>query len=369
LARLPKPFFIDAQGHVMGSCTYAPAGTFLSKLVERLAWAEIQRTIEVEMRKTMRERNMTRLTRFALLPAVAAVAFASQVQAAGASHDRSRTQADTGYFSQVPTIAKRDLRASEVIGMSVRNDQGKNIGQISDMIVDLKTSEVRYAILTFDPGILSGERLFAVPTSQLRMAPDRNDVIYPMREARLEQAAINKSDWNSKYLSNGEQVARLNKAWDIRQPSEGARAYRASDLIGKNVILPNQAPIGHVEELVVDMAGQKVHYAVVNFDHDWLGSEKRVAVPLRSLQLARGDKEDLMLNVDRAQVAASTGFEKSDYQRLDNRVLMTRIDRHLSFFPDPNKPKTAQTDSGSQPAHAGTRSMGARADHPRDTTR
>lgn len=291
----------------------------------------------------MRKPKSTHLTRLALLPAVAAMAFAAQ--AAGTGPDAAKSKTDASYFSQASTIAKRDLRASEVIGMSVRNDKGKNLGQISDMIVDLKTGDVRYAVLAFDPGILSGERLFAVPTNQLRMAADRNDVVYPMREDRLEQAAINKSDWNSRYLANGEQVARLNQAWGIRQPSEGARAYRASDLIGKNVVLSNGAPIGHVEELVVDMAGQKVHYAVVNFDHGWIGSEKRVTFPLRSLQLARADKDDLVLNVDRAKVASTTGFEKSDYGRLNDREFMTRVDRQMSVYPDSGQLKTGAADS------------------------
>lgn len=156
----------------------------------------------------MRKSNLTRLIRFALLPAVAAMAFASQ--AAGTGPDAAKSKTDASYFSQASTIAKRDLRASEVIGMSVRNDKGKNLGQISDMIVDLKTGDVRYAVLTFNPGILSGERLFAVSTNQLRMAPDRNDVVFRMREDRVEQAAINKSEWNSKYLTNSDQVARLN---------------------------------------------------------------------------------------------------------------------------------------------------------------
>lgn len=122
------------------------------------------------------------------------------------------------------------------------------------------------------------------------------------------------------------------------------------------MILPNRAPIGHVEELVVDMVGQKVHYAVVNFDHGWIGSEKRVTFPLHSLQLARADKDDLVLDVDRAKVASTPGFEKSDYRRLNDRELMTRVDRHLSFYPDSGQVKTSAADTAGRASGSGLNS-------------
>ena len=56
--------------------------------------------------------------------------------------------------------------------MEVQNPQGQDLGKISDMVVNMNTGDVRYAVLEFDPGIFKGEKLFAVPTKQLRMAPD-----------------------------------------------------------------------------------------------------------------------------------------------------------------------------------------------------
>jgi PRC-barrel domain len=44
----------------------------------------------------------------------------------------------------------------------VRNPAGKALGEINDLIVDMNTGEVRYAILEFDPGVFTPEKLFAV---------------------------------------------------------------------------------------------------------------------------------------------------------------------------------------------------------------
>lgn len=60
--------------------------------------------------------------------------------------------------------------------MEVQNPQGQDLGKISDMVVNMNTGDVRYAVLEFDPGIFKGEKLFAVPTKQLRMAPDRDTI-------------------------------------------------------------------------------------------------------------------------------------------------------------------------------------------------
>ena len=92
----------------------------------------------------------------------------------------SKTEASKNY---------RALRASKVIGMKVQNPQGQDLGKISDMVVNMNTGDVRYAVLEFDPGILQGEKLFAVPASQLRMAADRDTISYNMSQDKLERPA------------------------------------------------------------------------------------------------------------------------------------------------------------------------------------
>ena len=113
-----------------------------------------------------------------------------------------------------------------MIGKEVRNPQGKNIGRIRDMVVDMNIGHVRYAQLEFDPGNLRGERLFAVPT-------------------HLDRA------WR-----DTDCLSRMDKAWGVMQPSDKARAYRVSDLLGMDVNSRSGEEIGEVEELVIDMASR-----------------------------------------------------------------------------------------------------------------
>lgn len=276
------------------------------------------------MSKTQRFTAM----RAALVPMLAA-GLAATAAAQTAPADRAASAASASASAQgAQGKSYRAARASEIIGMSVRNEKGDNIGQVGDLVVDMNTGEVRYAILRFDPGILSAEKLFAVPTTELRVAADRNDVVYRMSRERLERAAIERSEWNEGWLRDGERLARLDRAWGIQKPSRGATAHRASDLIGKDVNSRAGEKIGDIEELVIDMAKQRVHYAVLAFDPSWTTPEKNFAFPLRAFQLT-GDKDELVLDVDKSKIQAMRSFTDERYANLNDRVWVADIDRYL----------------------------------------
>ena len=270
-------------------------------------------------------------SKIALMAAGVSLAVASSTAlSSGTARDSTPPQgsgADARSGSAKDMKPYRGLRASQVIGMSVRNSKGVNVGQIRDMIVDMSTGKVRYAMLAFDPGIFQGEKLFAVPTSELRMASDRDDMVYDMNRERLERAAVDRSAWDSRWRSP-DYLGSLDRAWGIRQPSEGMRAHRVSDLLGKDVNARSGEDIGEIEELVIDMANQRVHYAVLEFDPSWASPEQNYAFPLRAFNLTR-DKDELVLDVDKATVQSMKSFTDDRYANLNDRVWVADVDRYL----------------------------------------
>ena len=274
----------------------------------------------------MRKMTLTTIARAALVPAVAlSLSISAQAQSSTAnSSKQSSASATQGQRSQ--NTSYRGLRASDVIGKSVRNSQGNNVGQIEDLIVDMNSGQVRYAVLAFDPGILSGEKLFAVPTTMLRMANDRDDLVYDVSRDKLERATVDRSEW--KQLSDEDRVARVDKAWGLARPGAGAHAKRASDLLGKDVNGPSGEKIGEIEDLVVNMAQQKVHYAVMEFDPGWTSPERRYVFPLRSFTTAR-DKDELVLDVDKSRIQSMKSFDRDLYSNLNDRSRAVEIDRYF----------------------------------------
>lgn len=316
----------------------------------------------------MRERHLSKLVRLTLLPAFAVSVAMSATAETGSSAGKTGTEASAARphgqqksGMQQGTLSYRGLRASEMIDMSVRNEQGDNIGQIEDLIVNLNTGDVRYAMLRFDPGILAAEKLFAVPTTELRMAPDRNDLVYVIDEERLEQAAADRDDWDkAEGAVASDEVRRFDKAWGIAQPADGARAHRASELIGRDVETPSGENIGEVEELVINMAEQKVHYAVLAFDPSWASPERNYAFPLRSFRL--GADNALTLDIAKSQLQAMKSFPDSRYADLNDRVWIADIDRYfiLPVFTGRGT-MAAADDAGTSGAAGGTAADGATA--------
>ena len=260
----------------------------------------------------MRAIKLAKLLQLAVLPALAGgVSLSAWAQTA--STDKTTSASAT---STTASSAYRALRASKVIGMSVRNAKGEGLGKISDMIVDMNTGNVRYAILEFDPGIFKGERLFAVPTAQLQMAGDRDDLVYNMDRERLERAATNRSDWDRNWREPG-YLPNLDKTWGVAQPTRGSRAHRVSDLIGKDVNNRQGSKIGEIEELVINMATQRVHYALLEFDPSWAAPEKFYAFPLRAFNLTT-DREELILDADKSKIQAMKAFPAARFGTIND---------------------------------------------------
>jgi sporulation protein YlmC with PRC-barrel domain len=221
----------------------------------------------------------------------------------------------------------RALRASQLIGKQVKSPEGKNLGKIEDLIVDMNTGQVRYSILAFDPGVLTAERLFAVPTKELRMTGDRDELVYNMTRERLEKAGVERKNWpgalrDRKYLTG------LDTAYGIVQPAGERRAFSAKELIGKDVNNRQGNDIGDIKDLVINMNAGTVHYAVLAFDPSIAEREKLFAFPLRAFNFT-GGKDELVLDVDKAKLSAMRSFDSTLWSRVNDPVMVTDIDRYL----------------------------------------
>lgn len=279
----------------------------------------------------MRSHQLSQLGRAALLSLTsAAFAFGAQAQSSNPGAARSADSYDARPSASASADAYRPVRADDVIGMKVRNSRGERLGEIGDLVVNMSTGDVRYAILRFDPGIFSAERLFAVPTDELKLSADGRHVLYQMNREQLERTSINPSDWNSRFFNDPERTARLDRASGIVQPSDGSKARRASDLIGQNVQNRAGENVGEIQDLVVNMQNQKVHYAVLQFDPGWTTTEKQVVVPLRSFEVAQG-RDNLVLNVDQS-MARSMQDVSNNSANISNPVWVFDVNRYLVTF-------------------------------------
>ena len=91
---------------------------------------------------------------------------------------------------------RRVLSASTLSGNSVRNAAGDDLGTIDEIMIDLPTGRVAYAVLSFGGFLGMGDKLFAVPWSALKVDEDDKCFILNVDKATIEAApGFDKDNW------------------------------------------------------------------------------------------------------------------------------------------------------------------------------
>lgn len=213
----------------------------------------------------------------------------------------------------------RDARASKVIGKNVENAQGENLGEIKDLIVDLGSQRVQYAILSFGGALGLGDKMFAYPISAFKPQADGDKLVLNVDKDRLKNApGFDKDKWpdwtDNRYRS---EVDRYFKADTAKAVPRGAKMVRASDLIGKSVDDRAGKDAGEIEDLVVNMSSGRVSYAVLDFDKAWSPDDKLLPLPLTAFTFPSEKKKDIVLNVPRDRLDMAKGFDENNWPDLN----------------------------------------------------
>ncbi|HSG38594.1 MAG TPA: PRC-barrel domain-containing protein [Thermoanaerobaculia bacterium] len=92
----------------------------------------------------------------------------------------------------------RVLSASTIIGDKVINAKGENLGDIKELMIDLDSGRVAYAVLSFGGMLGMGDKLFAIPFKALNLRPDRDNFMLDVDKDRLKNApGFDKNNWPS----------------------------------------------------------------------------------------------------------------------------------------------------------------------------
>jgi sporulation protein YlmC with PRC-barrel domain len=65
------------------------------------------------------------------------------------------------------------LTASSIIGDSVESPKGEDLGKIDDLMINLHTGQVEYAVVQSGGLLGVGKKLFAIPFQELQINEDR----------------------------------------------------------------------------------------------------------------------------------------------------------------------------------------------------
>src|SRR5512142_2985304 len=91
---------------------------------------------------------------------------------------------------------RRVLSASTLAGDRVRNAAGENLGKVDEIMIDIPSGRVAYAVLSFGGVLRMGNKLFALPWSALQVDEDEKCFILDVDKTTLENApGFDKDNW------------------------------------------------------------------------------------------------------------------------------------------------------------------------------
>jgi uncharacterized protein YrrD len=80
------------------------------------------------------------------------------------------------------------MGADTLVGNDVYNEEGEDLGEIKEIMLDMHSGRVGYAVLSFGSFLGMGEKLFAVPWDALKLDTEHKRFVLNVEKDRLKQA-------------------------------------------------------------------------------------------------------------------------------------------------------------------------------------
>ena len=103
------------------------------------------------------------------------------------AHDAHKASTGPRLSQGAPTQADK---ASGLLGMEVRNQNGELLGHIKELVIDWKTEQVSYAVISAAPRVLPSvdEKLLAVPLAAVAPSADRKHLVLNAEKSTMQAA-------------------------------------------------------------------------------------------------------------------------------------------------------------------------------------
>lgn len=116
------------------------------------------------------------------------------------------------------------VSASNVTGTDVRNPLGEDLGKIEDIMIDVNSGRIAYAVLSFGGFLGIGDKYFAIPWESLKHSMEEDDVyVLDVPKDKLENApGFDRDNWptrpDEEFVTNIYNYYGYKPYWDITKP-------------------------------------------------------------------------------------------------------------------------------------------------------
>lgn len=88
------------------------------------------------------------------------------------------------------------MSAGTLVGDTVKNREGEELGKIEEIMLDTYTGNIGYAVLSFGGLFGLGDKLFAIPWNAMEIDTSNKCVVLNLDKSRLKEApGFDKGNW------------------------------------------------------------------------------------------------------------------------------------------------------------------------------
>jgi sporulation protein YlmC with PRC-barrel domain len=115
------------------------------------------------------------------------------------------------------TDIRKVMSASSLMKDKVINQSGEDLGKIEEIMFDVPSGKIAYAVLSFGGFLGIGDKLFAVPWEALTLDEDRKVFLFNISKEKLENApGFDKNNWPD--MADLEYGSRIYDYYGIKRP-------------------------------------------------------------------------------------------------------------------------------------------------------
>ena len=280
---------------------------------------------------------MKNRTHLAVLGTVTAISLCVFAVPTSAQNDQSTASSKAGTFSsaQSDTTLAHVERANKLVGKEIKSSDNQRVGKIDNLVVDLETGRILYAVVGMGGVGKVGEKRYAVPPGifteaqgntvqinadkqKLSGAPEFTSVVH--RDLRSE---LGKADFVSKVY----QYFGQNAWWQGNTPaSEGTfhNTHKVNDVIGMKIQNVNNETMGKVDNVAVDLPAGRVVYVILNPDSSLNLGNNFYALPPNAFTLA-SDQKSLSSDINKDKLSGAPHFTRDNWSQLSDPQFASQV--------------------------------------------
>ena len=210
------------------------------------------------------------------------------------------------------------VKASEVVGAKLFNQQGEHIGEINDLVFDENSGGVTHGMLAVGGWLGVGENITPVPWKHIQQSKKTpGEYVVDVDKSKLTpEMSFKIKEWPN--LTEGWFKETYSRFGLPLKP--GTKLVRASTVIDAELFDQNGKDIGEIQNLLMHPNSGKIAYATCEVDEYATAGNKLTNVPWNLIRQSKKDTEGFVVNADKAKLKGAKYFSQNAWPDYNDPV-------------------------------------------------